>query len=272
MTSQKACQLVVSGDDGGAAPESDAALLRAFDEGPLRSVSVLANGLTTEPFAAKALARNLSVGLHINFSEGKALGGPILGLTNDRAEFPGQKQETWRRLAEGKISEAALAREITAQWEALVALGLRPDHVDGHNHVQMFPKVLSAMTLALGQESIFVRVPDEPECPRDLVPEFQSLSLSSAEFRRRLEGTAWRASDHFVGFCFSLNPRQEALAHLFPARPGLTEFMVHPGARCGSQFTESSLRDRELRTLLDETMTQSFQSAGYQLVSFREAQ
>jgi len=108
--------LVVNADDGGFAPGKDDAILRCARAGAVRSVSVIANGATTVAFVERARDAGLDLGVHLNLTEGRPLGGPQRSLTDAHGRFPG-KAEAWRRASVGDLDPDELRRELTAQWE-----------------------------------------------------------------------------------------------------------------------------------------------------------
>jgi predicted glycoside hydrolase/deacetylase ChbG (UPF0249 family) len=251
--------LVVNADDGGFAGGKDDAILRCARAGLVRSVSVIANGATTAAFVARARDAGLDPGLHLNLTEGRPLAGPCRGLTNAQGTFPG-KAEAWRRAAAGELDGGDVRREVTAQWERLAALGVEPTHVDGHNHVHLFPAVREVLTeLADG---LWVRVPCDPVPPPDLSPVF-------VEWTRELRGP-WKRTDCFVGYGFARDPTADGFLECVPEEGRVTEFMVHPGAREGAPFSCSPLRDRETEVLCSASLKRELERRGHVLVSFAE--
>jgi predicted glycoside hydrolase/deacetylase ChbG (UPF0249 family) len=255
-------RLVVNADDGGFRPGKDDAILRCARAGVVRSVSVMANGATAGGFVKRGRDAGLDLGLHLNLTEGRSLGGASArSLTDAEGRFLG-KAEAWRRAAAGELDADELRREVRSQWERLAGLGVRPTHVDGHNHVHLFPVVREVLAeLAAG---LWVRVPCDPVLPRDLPPAF-------AEWTRELRGP-WRRTDSFVGYGFARDPTVDAFLACLPGRPGVTEFMVHPGAREGAPFSSSPLRDRETDVLCSPALRARLEQRGVVLASFAEVE
>jgi len=251
--------LVVNADDGGFAPGKDDAILRCARTGLVRSVSVIANGTTTAAFVERAADLGLDLGVHLNLTEGRPLGGPQRSLTDAHGRFPG-KAEAWRRAAAGDLDPDELRREVTAQWERLAALGVTPTHVDGHNHVHLFPVVGEVLAgLAAG---LWVRVPCDPVLPEDLSPVF-------ADWTRELRGP-WKRTDCFVGYGFARDPTVEGFLACVPEPARVAEFMVHPGTREATPFSCSPLRDRETEVLCSPALLRELERRGLVLASFAE--
>ena len=141
-------RLVVSGDDFGAAPEVNAAVVRAHREGILTATSLMVTG----DAAAEAvrLAREnprLAVGLHLVLVQGRPAAPPasIPHLVARDGIFRRAPVATGIRYAWSYLFGAGrleLRREVEAQVAAFAATGLRLSHVDGHLNMHLHPMVL----------------------------------------------------------------------------------------------------------------------------------
>ena len=268
--STPAARLVVDGDDAGFHADTDRALLDAARSGVLTAVSLVAGGPTVAAFVEAALPLGLSLGLHLNLSDGRPLARRVPSLVDGSGAFFSPKARAWE--AASRFSPDDVAREVEAQWRALGKLGARPDHLDGHNHVHLFAPVLDGIVLALGSAArLFVRCPEEPECPEAWRPALPACALGRAAILDRLAGTAWRLPDRFAGLRFSHDPSEGGIAHLAAARPGLTEWMVHPGPRPGSPFTRSPRRAEEAAFLARPGTRRLLEDWGYRLTRFEAA-
>ena len=137
-------RIVLCADDYGQAPEISQGILALLKYGRLSAVSCMVNSphwvehakwLT--PFRPKA-----DIGLHFNLTEGKAT-SPI---------FIAKYGETLPSLR--TLLSKALLRQwdiptFEAEFEAQIdcfkqALGVNPDFIDGHQHIQQFPNVREA--------------------------------------------------------------------------------------------------------------------------------
>jgi FemAB-related protein (PEP-CTERM system-associated) len=134
-------------DDFGLHESSDRAALELSRAGALDAVSVLVTALD-EPGRARvrtlAELPRLSIGLHLDLTEGVALTRPAR-LVGAAGSFLGLRG-LLREAARGALRRGELAAEIAAQWAALEALAGRVDYVDGHQHVQFLPVVLDALS------------------------------------------------------------------------------------------------------------------------------
>lgn len=132
-------RLIVTADDFGFSPQVNAGVLRACREGILRFASLMV--LRPAAVAAAAAAReepSLGVGLHLE-------------LCAERPEAAGLRYVFDSR------ARAGVEGEIRAQIEALLALGLRPTHVDGHINIHAHP-VIFPVLCRLAREYAIPRV------------------------------------------------------------------------------------------------------------------
>ncbi len=119
--------LIVTADDFGYSPEVNAAVLRAHREGILRYASLM----VLRPAAAEAAAMakdapGLGVGLHLE-------------LCADEPEKAGL-----RYFFDAK-ARAGVEGEIRRQIEALLELGIKPTHADGHINIHVHPVIFPAL-------------------------------------------------------------------------------------------------------------------------------
>ena len=119
--------LIVTADDFGDSPEVNAAVLRAHREGVLRFASLLVDRPDAAEAAAMAKdAPGLGVGLHLE-------------LCADAPEKAGL-----RYFFDAK-ARAGVEGEIRRQIEALLALGVKPTHADGHMNIHVHPVIFPAL-------------------------------------------------------------------------------------------------------------------------------
>jgi len=221
-------RVVFHADDLGISPGVSRGVARAVEAGPVRAVSLCVTGDDAEGGAA--LARRwvgeVDLGLHLSFSLGRAVSGPIDGLTDGLGRFP-PLPETLARLRLGLPPSALLRREVRAQLDRAAALGVPLDHLDGHHHAHTFPGVRDAVLSVAGH--LRLRVPDDRwarPTPRTLL--IRSLARA---FRRRAAARGIRLDAlPFTGL--DLHDRADFAARLeallaAPPAPAF-ELMVHP--------------------------------------------
>ncbi len=274
-------RLIINADDLGADEARNEGIFEAIRAGIVTSASILPNG----PALGHALegirsrgCEGVSFAVHLNLSEGRPLAGGLTRLAGPDGNFLG-KAATHRLLAgAGDASlEADIARETALQIGRLLDAGIAVSHLDGHQHVHVFPAALDAVAeTAKAFGIVRMRIPDEtvPRKEGDLPEEVRVFSSLGREARRRLAAAGIASSDHFLGLALKGRLDLERLVELAGTLPqGTTELMVHPGripARDAFSAFSSADRERELEALLHPRFRLALQAAGVVLISFRE--
>lgn len=140
-------KIILCADDYGQNEAISAGILTLARLGRINAVSCMVN----TPYwveASHALAgikSSIYVGLHLNLTD-----GPLY------TPLPTLIQHAYLR----RLTVQAIATEITAQINAFVeAMGIKPDFIDGHQHVHQLPIVRDALLLVYQQMGLqgFIR-------------------------------------------------------------------------------------------------------------------
>ena len=237
---RQARQLIVNGDDFGLNSQVNEGIILAGTEGVLTSCSWLANGSAAEE--AARLAREcprLEVGVHLTLVQGRPLlpAETVGSLARGPAgEFPPSFHRVLPALLRGGIDLGEVRREWAAQIEKALALGLRPTHLDSHQHLHIWPTLLPlAIDLAKEYGLPALRVPDEPwwiwrpwAGPARLLAR-NALSVLATRARRAVRRHGLWCPDHFRGMLAGGRLRRIELAGIIESLPlGVTEIMCHP--------------------------------------------
>ena len=257
--------LLVNADDAGLHRDTDDAILRCAAAGVLRNATVVASGPTAREFLRRAPHARLDPGLHFNLTEGRALAGPATTLTDAEGAFLGPKSAVWERAVAGGLDTAEVRAEIEAQLDAFRASGLEPSHVDGHNHVHLFPAVREALADLL--PGAWFRTPVEPDCERKDLPD---LGPAFWEWAGDRSGP-WPRTEAFGGYGFCHQPSLETFLAPLKGDFGLAEIMVHPGRRPGSTFGSAPQRGRETDVLCSRGLGAALARRGIESMSYEEA-
>jgi predicted glycoside hydrolase/deacetylase ChbG (UPF0249 family) len=253
-------RLIVNADDFGLTEGINRGILEGFREGIITSTSLLATAPAFDHAVQLALENDLDMGVHVSLTEGKPCSRndglhPIL----QNGAFAGL-----RRLASllytGGIQLADIKRELDSQIARVYENGLRINHINGHQHILMFPCLFKLTVELMKEYSIgFVRIPAERVLPAWFTSVkgwgFLGLALLAAYHKRkagRLEADVG-TTDHFVGLHFSERMNSRALMGVLSSlKPGITELMCHPGYedRAVPGISENSRsKERELCAL-----------------------
>lgn len=283
-------RLVINADDLGADEPRNEGIFDAIVSGMVTSASLLANG----PALGDALARirslkrrKVSFGFHLNLSQGTPVSKGHRLLVGPDGNFPGKITAHKLLMQRGNEDlEKEIASEMESQAARLRDAGVQLHHMDGHQHVHVFPAVTSvALRLAKRHGIRWMRIPDEPAPPTagslapaypELFEEARIFSGLAAEARVHLERARVKKTDAFRGLYLKGRLSVELLEEVLENLPaGLTELMVHPGRAAADDdgpFSYFSTPERlgELQALTDERFRTALTRCGVGLVSFLE--
>ncbi|MFQ5342038.1 MAG: hopanoid biosynthesis-associated protein HpnK [Anaerolineae bacterium] len=150
-------ELIVNADDFGRLPAINTAVIRAHREGVLTSASLMAAGdAVNEAVALAHEFPTLAVGLHVVVVGGRAALPPdeIPHLVDGRGYFDSNPVRAGLRYFFTSAARQELAREISAQFELFVSLGLPLSHVDGHLLMHLHPTVFRLLLPLLRQHDV----------------------------------------------------------------------------------------------------------------------
>jgi len=282
-------KLIINADDLGADEARNRGIFEAIEAGRVTSVSILVNGDGFEDAMKrwKSLGKtDISLGIHINLSEGKPISRDLRILTGQDGFFKGkQPPHSLLKQPSGIELEREIQKEINAQIHILKKCKMPITHLDGHQHIHIAPAVLPIAVSEASKNKIqWIRIPDEPH-PSIITLMAQSDSEEEATMFSRLGMSARtfvmvseiESCDHFRGLYLKGKLDISVLDKLFKNLPmGLTELMVHPGRVADSEnigvFSAFSTqqREKELTALLDPAFPSLLQKYGISLTPFPE--
>ncbi len=127
--------VILHADDIGMCEEANLAAYQQLSTGQIQSAAAMVPCPAFEPFAIWAKKNNYDVGLHLALtSEWRTY---RWGPTAPRSEVPGlldEERNLWHSVRQvvGHASAQEVEKEIRAQIEKALALGLTPTHIDTH--------------------------------------------------------------------------------------------------------------------------------------------
>jgi predicted glycoside hydrolase/deacetylase ChbG (UPF0249 family) len=283
-------RLILNADDLGADAARNAGIFEAIEAGVVTAASILVNGSAFHDVVRRIALTNcnhISFGVHLNLTEGMPLSPGLKSITGPDGCFCG-KAEAHRRLMRkgGDGLEKEIWQEFAAQITALRDAGVWIDHLDGHQHIHIFPAVIDSTVSAAKEFRIpWIRIPEEPPPSRSvdrnshvLTGEAEMFYSLAAAARIKIHESTLRMTDHFRGLY--LKGRMSSIhleETLRTLPPGLTELMVHPGKVPAGQaegpFSSFSHREREkeLEVLMDNNFRLMLEKYYIQLMPFPEA-
>ncbi len=226
--------IVFCADDLGISKGTNEGILRAFEAGLVRETSLCVTGKACEEGIAlvRELHPELGMGLHLSFTLGTALKGPIPELTDEKGRFY-PLPRVLRACLLKKLDQEAIEGEILAQLERARSGDLLLTHLNGHHHVHVFPQIRDALVRALQKHNIpWIRLPIEEAHLWNLFsPRRNLLALFTRGFRRRARALHLpRGETSFLGLSgFDKSDyRGFFLKQLRQLRSNRAEWMVHP--------------------------------------------
>jgi predicted glycoside hydrolase/deacetylase ChbG (UPF0249 family) len=225
------------------------AIVEAHCNGIVTSTSLLANGAAFDQAVAAARANPaLGVGVHLNLTEGRPVGGArgMGALVNATGEFAPGPGLLMMRMLTGRVTQQAVECEFRAQIERVLDAGIRPTHLDGHQHVHMWPAVFG-VTARLAAEHQMAGVRSSRERRASLPGLLRrnarirgkilrqigggvALALLAVTARAALRAAGVSSPDYFYGVSSTGFLDAGALEDILRDVPeGTSELMCHPG-------------------------------------------
>lgn len=270
--------LIVNADDYNTNPERDRGIIQAAKEGIVTSVSVIANMPSADDVLSD-LKKTMGtrIGIHLNLTRGMPLERGVRTLVDKSGCFF-DKQTAWRKAFLGVFDLREVEEEFAKQISLLQEMGITPDHIDGNNHIHVFPGIAQVVARLANQFGISrIRLPLESFSRFGQY--FQSPAL-----KKYFTGTLSRRAlpvfkqhglvftDHFAGIQFPIVSRVESVTSFIESLPdGTTELMCHPGYRnlTDSPFS-SAQREQELFSLTHPEVLESVERFNISLISYSE--
>lgn len=278
-------QLIINADDFGIHPAVNEAVRKAATEGILTSTSLMAGGDAFDEAVEMARSMpSLGIGIHLTLVGGiKPVLSPseVPSLTWDNGVFCHDYGKLIVRDLEGKISLSEVYAEWDAQIQKIMNTGLPVTHMDGHQHMHMWPHFYPiARDLAKKYHISCMRVPDE-----DVLFGMKDghiirwaakngLSLLSRMHRPDLKKNHIRTNDHFFGMLYGGHLSPERFAKfILQTKPGITEIMCHPSADTRAMedtFHWGYHGEDELAGLLADINRELIEKKQITLISYRD--
>ncbi len=265
-------RLIINADDFGYSEEVNQGIIDSHINGVVTSTSIIVNlpGFKSAVKLAKK-NKNLDIGIHLNLTEGEpCIKDSALAV---KGNFPG----SYKDFLLHKFPEEEIEAELEAQISKLEKTGLKISHIDGHQHIHLFPEVFKVVVdLAKKHKIKFVRVPDE-KLVFDKVflgsifdgqlAKKVALSLFSINKRKILKENSLKCTDNFYGL---LSANQLTFAKLAAVikniEDGTSELICHPGSENYDSYLN---RKREKKILTHENIKQMVKDLGIKLINFK---
>ena len=203
-------RLIINADDLGADVARNEGIFEAMRAGIVTSATVLPNGPALEHALGKIRSggyERVSFGVHLNLTEGRPLADGLSCLTGPDGNFRGKAAAHRLLMNTDDVSlRNDIARETALQIERLLDAAIGITHIDGHQHVHVFPSALRTVAEIATRHGIRrMRIPDETIDPghdavwTDLLEEARRFAVLGKEARKFLAGTGIAFERSFPG-------------------------------------------------------------------------
>ncbi len=261
--------MIVNADDFGLCAEITTGIIKAHTEGIVTATSIVANGRYFKEGVALLKNTGLDAGVHLTLvGEEKPISGPISGLMDDEGYFLASYREAAVRIVSGRFDSAALKKELFDQVGRIRDCGIKPTHLDSHQHLHLLPAVRKiACEIAKKFNIRWIRLPSANIAGvQEVGVNLLSRALKSGAKKQKL-----RFTDSFLGFRERGNMNEERLSLLLQRlKPGLTELMVHPGYDASGKYGWDYHWENEFQALTSERIENIIKEQGIMLTNFRE--
>ncbi|MCO8309555.1 ChbG/HpnK family deacetylase [Pseudomonas mandelii] len=227
-------QVIVNADDFGLSQSENAVILGAFLAGVISSATAMANMPAFEEACVLARQSLLKgrIGLHFNLTYGRPLSPSILSRStfcNSEGLFDLSlpRHSLWLP----RQDRDAVLEELEAQWQRCLDNGLRPSHIDSHQHVHNIWPIGEIVARFAACQGVPVRL------ARHLG---NNLSVPKRMFKTLLNHRLSRLAGATAEYvCTPVDLRNVAMPI-----DGLLEIVVHP-THIGSDFGDIYLNPGE---------------------------
>ncbi len=150
-------KLIINADDFGLTKAVSDAIFEIFENGSLTSATLMVNmpGCAYAADKSKGYSK-LGIGLHANFTEGKPL-LPNHNLTDSNGYFI-ERKDLFKRILLFKTTREDIRKELAAQYDKLLKLGVNPTHIDSHEHIHVLPGIFPVFVNFARSKNLPLRV------------------------------------------------------------------------------------------------------------------
>jgi hopanoid biosynthesis associated protein HpnK len=287
-------RLIINADDFGLTAGVNRAILEAHQHGVVTSATLMAGGRAfREAVQCAQQAPQLNVGCHVVLVDGEPLLPPeqvptLLAASDQQRHFRRGVGELAAAALRGRIDEAQVEAEATAQMRHLQATGLALSHFDTHKHAHMFPGILRPLLRAARVCGVHaLRNPFAPVKPLAFAhllrrprlwkrySEVTALRRLLDNFRRAVQEEEMITTDGTFGIVSTGALDERLFAAIVGSIPeGTWEFVCHPGYNDAELDTVHTRlrhsREQELEVLTSPAAQEALQRHGVELISWKQ--
>ncbi len=248
-------KLIINADDFGYTKEINLGILDAHRFGTVTSTTIMTNEKEYE-HAIAIYPKSLGIGVHLNISWGNSLA----------TGKPFEKYNKYKA-ALGLMNKEFVEKEFRKQIEKLLEAGIRPDHLDSHQHLHAFSPMKELIVKLANEYHIYkIRWPKEKHT--SFMPKLSFLNQKI--INSSLQKCPMKTTDHFFGVIHTGEPKLKHFLSYLNFQ-GTAEICCHPGKQ-GSPEKDKlyKTRQKELDILTSDTFLSAIKEKNIQLMTFKE--
>src|SRR5690606_12610933 len=170
-------KLIINADDFGLSKSVNEAILDLCRLGSITSTSVMANMPFSDEVVQLLKFENISIGLHINFTQGRPVSRPdeVPTIVDEYGHFY-SKEKLIRKINEKSVNYIDIERELMAQYLKLFnIIGHRLTHFDSHQGSTRIKYVYKSLVSITRQLNI--NLPLRVHCKHYIIKEGNKVSI-----------------------------------------------------------------------------------------------
>ena len=219
-------KIIFNADDYGYSKGVNLGIIEAYENGLVRSATMMANMPSFEHGVALwKSCSGLKIGVHLVLTTGASLGGVYNTITDNSGNFL-RLSEIVQRANANTLDLSEVEKEYTLQIEKILAAGIPITHLDGHHHTQNLPGNVQVLLALAKKYNIPVRAND-----RVLA---NSHGVKSPVFDETFHGD---------------NVTMHHLEHILSSCKETTEIMCHPAYLDNFVYSNSSYNIQRIKEL-----------------------
>ncbi len=281
-------QFILNADDFGMSAEHNDAVLEGYRYGLLKSASLTANGNSFDDAISRVipLCPDLSIGVHLNIIEGKALSADSYLLTDSSGNFNNSYISLIKKTygKDKKIFLNQIESEFRAQIEKIIK-NTQAVHIDSHVHTHAIPEIFN-LTCKLAKEYKIPYVRSQAEIPY-IVPDFKLLisknfltniiknillNYFTLFNSTKIKKYKLKTNDNLIGVLYTGMMNENTVYYAlknYPQNGKLLEALIHP---CLYQSQEINSRYKEFLITQNTELLHKIENLNFKITNYCSAE
>ena len=276
-------QLIINADDFGLHPLINKGIIKGHSEGIITSTSLMPSAPYFDEAVQLAKANpSLGVGIHLTLVGGvkPACTSGVNSLLTADGVFAEDYTVFAKKWYTGSIKKNELVKELETQIEKVLAAGIKPTHIDSHQHMHVLPGIAGIVVrlcekygikkIRMPGENIFWSGGFKAGIGRKIGRDGLSFCAMLAKGKAQSAGLVY--PQHFFGMLAGGNLNAELVKNILLNLPeGTSEIMTHPGldnAELVKHFTWGYHWQDELGAFLSAENKEIVREHGIKLINF----